>query len=66
MVLFLNCSLQQTKKREDSYNMTCALNVIQKLNSNPEIFPFEGITAGATLLISYLRKLRLQKIFRQS
>jgi hypothetical protein len=44
--------------------MTCVPNVIQKSNSNPEIFPFEGTNTAAILLISYLRKLRLQKIFR--
>jgi len=53
----------QTKKKEDSYNMTCAPNVIQEFNSNPEIFAFEGTNTGATLLISYLKKLKLQKIF---
>jgi hypothetical protein len=44
--------------------MNSALNVIQDSNSNPEVSFSGDATPAAAHLITYLKKLKLQKIFR--
>jgi len=44
--------------------MNSALDVIQDPNSNPEISFSSDANPAAAHLITYLKKLKLQKIFR--